>query len=149
MCRPSASTSGPEEYAIYKAVTAYINEYLPQTTGRRKNSVALARTVFQRRLASSTHAIHESLCRRQKKLDDLLRELEDLPPSQRSRRLAQLQGRLSDAEQDEDDLDEATRDGLIDEATAAAELDQLRAEIAELGDLSCACGARSRKRPRL
>ena len=131
---------GPEEYAIYKAVTAYINEYLPQTTGRRKNSVALARTVFQRRLASSTHAIHESLCRRQKKLDDLLRELEDLPPSQRSRRLAQLQGRLSDAEQDEDDLDEATRDGLIDEATAAAELDQLRAEIAELGDLVARVG---------
>ena len=131
---------GPEEYAIYKAVTAYINEYLPQTTGRRKNSVALARTVFQRRLASSTHAIHESLCRRQKKLDDLLRELEDLPPSQRSKRLAQLQGRLSDTEQDEDDLDEATRDDLIDEATAAAELDQLRAEVAELGDLVARAG---------
>ena len=131
---------GPEEYAIYKAVTAFINEYLPQTTGRRKNSVALARTVFQRRLASSTHAIHESLCRRQKKLDDLLRELEDLPPSQRSRRLAQLQGRLSDTEQDEDDLDEATRDDLLDEATAAAELDQLRAEVAELGDLVARVG---------
>ncbi|MDE0331738.1 MAG: helicase-related protein [Nitrospinae bacterium] len=131
---------GSEEYAIYKAVTAFINEYLPQTTGRRKNSVALARTVFQRRLASSTHAIHESLCRRQKKLDDLLRELEDLPPSQRSRRLAQLQGRLSDTEQDEGDLDEATRDDLIDEATAAAELDQLRAEVAELGDLVARVG---------
>ena len=65
---------GPEEYSIYKAVTAYINEFLPQATGRRKNSVALARTVFQRRLASSTHAIHESLCRRQKKRDDLLKE---------------------------------------------------------------------------
>ena len=129
---------GPEEYYIYKAVTAYINEYLPQTTGRRKNSVALARTVFQRRLASSTHAIHESLRRRQKKLDDLLRELEGLSPSQRSRRLAQLQGRLT--EQDEDDLDEATRDELFDEATAAAELDQLRAEIAELGDLVARVG---------
>ena len=135
MCRPSASTSDRRSTPSTKAVTAYINEYLPQTTGRRKNSVALARTVFQRRLASSTHAIHESLCRRQKKLDDLLRELEDLPPSQRSRRLAQLQGRLSDTEQDEGDLDEATRDDLIDEATAAAELDQLRAEVAELGDL--------------
>ena len=52
---------GPDEYTIYKAVTAYINEFLPQATGRRKNSVALARTVFQRRLASSTHAICESL----------------------------------------------------------------------------------------
>ena len=63
---------GSEEYSIYKAVTAYINEFLPQATGSRRNSVALARTVFQRRLASSTHAIHESLRRRQKKLDDLL-----------------------------------------------------------------------------
>ena len=131
---------GPEEYYIYKAVTAYINEYLPQATGRRKNSVALARTVFQRRLASSTHAIHESLRRRQKKLDDLLRELEGLSPSQRSKRLAELQGRLTDTEQDEDDLDEATSNELIDGSTAAAELGQLRAEVAELGDLVARVG---------
>ena len=131
---------GPEEYTIYKAVTAYINEFLPQATGRRKNSVALARTVFQRRLASSMHAIRESLRRRRKKLDDLLRELEDLSPAQRARRLAQLQGQLSDAEQDEGDLDEATRDVLIDEATAAAELDQLRTELVELADLVARVG---------
>ena len=131
---------GTEEYTIYKAVTAYINEFLPQATGRRKNSVALARTVFQRRLASSMHAIHESLRRRRKKLDDLLRELEGLSPAQRARRLAQLQGLLSDAEQDEDDLDEAARDALIDEATAAAELDQLRTELAELSDLVARVG---------
>ena len=131
---------GPEEYTIYKAVTAYINEYLPQAAGRRKNSVALARTVFQRRLASSTHAIHESLRRRKRKLDDLLRELESLSPAQRARRLAQLQGRLSDAEQDEDDLDETARDALVDEATTAAELDQLRAELAELTDLTARVG---------
>ena len=131
---------GREEYDIYKAVTAYINEYLPQTTGRRKNSVALARTVFQRRLASSTHAIFESLSRRQKKLDDLLHELKSLSPSQRSRRLAQLQGRLADTEQDEDDLDESARDGLIDEATAAAELDQLRTELVALAELVAKVG---------
>ena len=131
---------GPDEYTIYKAVTAYINEFLPQATGRRKNSVALARTVFQRRLASSTHAIHQSLRRRHQKLDDLVRELDALPPAQRARRLAQLQGRLSDAEQDEDDLDEATRDALIDEATSAAEVDQLRAELAELADLVARVG---------
>ena len=131
---------GPEEYTIYKAVTAYINEFLPQTTGRRKNSVALARTVFQRRLASSMHAIHESLRRRRKKLDELLRELEELSPARRARRLAQLLGLLSDAEQDEDDLDEAARDVLVDEATTAAELDQLRSELAELADLVARVG---------
>ena len=41
------------EFALYKAVTAYINEFIPQRTGRRKTTAALTRTVFQRRLASS------------------------------------------------------------------------------------------------
>ena len=114
-----------QEYDLYKAVTAYINEFLPQASGRQEASVALARTVFQRRLASSTMAIYESIRRRLERQQTLLKELEDLPPAQRARRLAQLQGRLTDAEQDEDDLDDAERDQLVDEFTAAVELDQL------------------------
>jgi len=125
-----------DEYDLYKTVTAYINEFLPQASGRRKASVALARTVLQRRLASSTTAIYESLKRRLEKQGKLLEELESLPSSQRAKRLAQLQGRLvDDAEQDEDDLDEAERDALADEYTTAAELDQLRTEIAALREL--------------
>jgi len=125
-----------EEYELYKAVTAYINEFLPQASGSKKQSVALARTVFQRRLASSTMAIYQSLQRRLDKQKDLLQELESLPPAQRARRLAQLQGRLTDAEQEEDDLDEAQRDLLVDETTAAVELDQLRAEIVALAEVA-------------
>src|SRR5437870_9749272 len=124
-----------EEFNLYKAVTAYINEFLPQAAGKRKNSVALARTVFQRRLASSTRAIHESLVRRLKKIQELLDELEGLSPTQRAKRLAYLQGRAADFEQDEDDLDDAARDELVDETTVAGELDQLRAEIAALREL--------------
>jgi superfamily II DNA or RNA helicase len=124
-----------EEFNLYKAVTAYINEFLPQATGKKRNSVALARTVFQRRLASSTRAIHESLARRLKKLQELLEELEALSPSQRAKRLAEMQGRSGDVEQDEDDLDDAARDQLLDETTATAELDQLRTEIAALKEL--------------
>jgi SNF2 family DNA or RNA helicase len=124
-----------EEYALYKAVTAYINEFIPQQTGQRRSSAALTRTVLQRRLVSSTCAIHESLKRRQKKQQDLLEELEGLSPAQRARRLAAMQGRLPDAEQEEDDLDDAVRDQLVDEYTAALELDQLRAEIAALKEL--------------
>jgi hypothetical protein len=63
-----------EEYDLYKAVTGYINEFLPHlpavasaqagASGRKKQSVALARPVLQRRLASSTMAIFESIrCR--------------------------------------------------------------------------------------
>jgi superfamily II DNA or RNA helicase len=124
-----------EEFDLYKAVTAYINEFLPQASGRKKQSVALARTVLQRRLASSTQAIAESLRRRFEKQDKLLEELESLSPAQRAKRLAQIQGRITDAEQDEDDLDDAERDLLTDEFTTAMELDQLRAEIAALRDL--------------
>jgi superfamily II DNA or RNA helicase len=123
------------EYELYKAVTAYINEFLPQASGRKKHSVALARTVLQRRLASSTMAIYESIRRRAEKQDALLKELEVLSPAQRARRLAQLQGRLADAEQDEDDLDESQRDDLANEITAAVELDQLRSEVAALQEL--------------
>jgi superfamily II DNA or RNA helicase len=124
-----------EEFDLYKAVTAYINEFLPQASGRKKQSVALARTVLQRRLASSTQAIAESIRRRLEKQEGLLEELESLSPAQRAKRLAQIQGRLADAEQDEDDLDDAQRDLLTDEFTTAIELDQLRAEIAVLRDL--------------
>jgi len=124
-----------EEFDLYKAVTAYINEFLPQASGRKKQSVALTRTVLQRRLASSTQAIAESIRRRFEKQEELLDELESLSPAQRAKRLAQIQGRLTDAEQDEDDLDDAERDLLTDEFTTAVELDQLRSEIAALRDL--------------
>ncbi|MGH2522428.1 MAG: SNF2-related protein, partial [Anaerolineales bacterium] len=126
------------EYALYKSVTAYINAFLPQasrTDGRKRASVALARTVLQRRLASSTHAIYESLKRRLARQNKLLDELEILPPAQRARFLDRLRQRLTDDELDEDDLDEAERDDLTDEFTAAQELDQLRAEVAALQDL--------------
>ena len=124
-----------EEFHLYKAVTSYINEFLPQATGKRKNSVALARTVFQRRLASSTRAIHESLLRRLKKLQEIDRDLQELPPAQRGKRLAYLQGRITDIEQDEDDLDDEARDHLLDETTVAQGLDQLQAELAALREL--------------
>ena len=125
-----------EEYDLYKAVTAYLNEFLGQAAGRKKQSVALARTVFQRRLASSTGAIYESMKRRLEKQRNLLEELEVLPPAQRARRLAQIQGRLMDSEIDEDDLDDDARDILVDEFTMAMELDQLRMEITALKELT-------------
>jgi superfamily II DNA or RNA helicase len=124
-----------EEYDLYKAVTAYINEFLPQASGKKKQSVALARTVFQRRLASSTTAIYQSLFRRLEKQKDLLEELEGLAPPQRAKRLAQIQNRLTDAEQEEDDLDESQRELLVNETTSAFELDQLRTEIVALGEV--------------
>ncbi|MGQ9505285.1 MAG: helicase-related protein [Thermogutta sp.] len=128
-------TLNADEFALYKSVTAYINQFIPQQQGPRRTSAALARTVLQRRLASSACAIHESLKRRLQKQQSLLDELETLSPAQRSRKLALIHGRLPDPEQEEDDLDEMQRDYLVDEFTAAQELDQLRDEIAVLKDL--------------
>jgi superfamily II DNA or RNA helicase len=130
-----------DEFALYKAVTAYINLYLPQGSGRRKHSVALTRTVLQRRLASSTQAIHESMKRRHRKQRDLLEELEALSPAQRVRRLEALRGRLTDDEREDDDLDDADRDRLADEFTAAEEIDRLRDEVAALDDLVSQAGS--------
>lgn len=124
-----------EEYALYKAVTAYINEFIPQQTGQGRSAAALTRTVFQRRLASSTSAIHESLKRRLKKQQDLLEELEHLSAAQRAKHLSVIQGHLPDAEQEEDDLDDEARDKIIDEYTAALELEQLRTEVVAIKEL--------------
>ena len=129
-------TLNSDEYRLYKLVSEYINRFLGQATGARRHSAALARTVFQRRLASSAQAIHESLARRLQKQKDLVEELKGLPPEQRSRRLAQLQGRLVDAEADEDDLDDETKDTIFDQFSAAVEMDQLAAEVATLKELA-------------
>ncbi|HUV91290.1 MAG TPA: helicase-related protein [Anaerolineae bacterium] len=124
-----------EEFALYAEVTAYINQFLPHGVGKQKASVALTRTVLQRRLASSTRAIYESLHRRLERQRKLLEELEAISPHERMRYLEALRGRLTDAELDEDDLDEEARDRLSEEFTTALELEQLRMEVATLKEL--------------
>ena len=47
-----------------------------------------------------------------------------------------MRGRLTDEEQDEDDLDETTRDQLTDEFTAAVQIEELRMEVAALKELT-------------
>ena len=66
---------------------------------------------------------------------DLLEELEDLPPAQRAKRLAQLQGASATPSRKRTTSTKRSATSLIDEFTAAAELDQLRAEIAALHEL--------------
>src|SRR5690606_36643979 len=70
------------ERNLYLALTDYINQYLPrQVAGRKEAPVALARTVLQRRLASSVRAIRRSLERRYERFSTILREVEVLPAS--------------------------------------------------------------------
>ena len=125
-----------EEYELYEAVTNYLNRFLViKGTGKERQSIALTRTVFQRRLASSTFAIFETLKRRLQKQKEMLDELESLSPADRRKRLERMRGKLVDEELDEGDLDEQEEDRLLDEFTTSLEIDQLKEEISNLKDL--------------
>jgi len=126
----------PDEYALYEAVTNYLNEFLIiRGQGRYKQTIALTRTVFQRRLASSTRAIFESLKRRLSKQKEFLEELEGLSEEDRIKRLEGIRGKLIDDEIDEGDLSEEDKDHLTNEFISAQEINQLKEEIAALRDL--------------
>jgi len=66
---------------------------------------------------------------------DFLEELESLSPRERIRALERRGGVAVDEEMDEGDLDEQDKDRLLDEFTAALEIDELKEEIASLKDL--------------
>lgn len=122
--------SEPEKF-LYDRVTKYINRYLGKTKGKKQASVALARTVLQRRLASSLNAIFSSLKKRQKRFADLLEELNNLSPGEQRDRLMSL-GKIVDTEQDSDDRDEEELEDIAVESTVVEEIDQLREELDEL-----------------
>lgn len=125
-----------DEYELYEEITNYLNRFLAiQGTGRIRQNIALTRTVFQRRLASSTYAIYESLKRRLQKQRDFLDELESLSPKERVKLLERRRGVAIDEEMDEGDMDEQDRDRLINEFSGAREINEIKEEIAFLKDL--------------
>ncbi len=121
------------ELALYNEITRYIQEYLGKTySGRRRMAVALARSVLQRRLASSLHAIAESLRRRLERLSELLTEVEKLPPAEREKRLRDAGLIDVDEEASDDDRDEGESDRVASQVTVAESVEGLRREVAEL-----------------
>ena len=133
-------------------ITAVYGEMLPRQPLRflladealenegRKGTVGFALTILQRRLASSPEAIYQSLRRRRERLEKRLRE-------------EQLLKRGADAKlepaglpvyslDDLDDLDDApdaeveeTEEKVVDQATAARTIAELKTEIAMLAEL--------------
>ncbi|MCX7832015.1 MAG: helicase-related protein, partial [Actinobacteria bacterium] len=119
----------PEEYELYEAVTEYLNRFLaPKGTGRVRQSIAFTRTIFQRRLASSTYAIYETLKRRLQKQKEFLEELESLPLKEQIK-LLEKRGLMFDEEREDTDLDENETDKLTEEFTAVSGVEELRDEI--------------------
>ena len=148
----------PAERDLYELVTDYVRtemgraERIAQAGDKKRgNNVGFALTVLQRRLASSPEAILRSLERRQQRLDSRLRDM------QRATETARLTGAsisapVEDTElpafsvEDFEDFDEETTDDeraqfeaqadqVVDLATAAQTIPELRAEIAILEDL--------------
>ncbi len=130
------------EAQLYKEVTEYVREEFNRAEAlqndKRAGTVGFALVILQRRLASSPEAIYHSLRRRRERLESRMRELEIL---QRGGTLPEAIATgvpLLDPE-DIDDLDEAPDDEveaaeqeILDQATAARTISELRAEIETL-----------------
>ena len=133
------------EASLYKAVTDYVREEFNRAdtlnNGTRTGTVGFALTILQRRLASSPEAIYQSLRRRRERLESRLNELE----------IMQRRGRVSTEaisigpQMDQDDLEdlgdapgdeiEAAEEQILDQATAAGSIAELKAEIDTLKKL--------------
>jgi superfamily II DNA or RNA helicase len=129
-------TLSPMEKALYDRVTEYISQFLGQTAGGRGNAIALARTVLQRRLASSLRAIRSSLTRRAERLSQLVAELERMSPAEQRRRLAQLRLlEVADEETGVEDADEAAEDLAATEVAVHEHVQGLTTEVSALREL--------------
>src|SRR5579864_8297233 len=130
---------------LYAAVTAYVRDEFNRAEAlqndKRAGTVGFALTVLQRRLASSPEAIYQSLRRRRERLDSRLRELELLQRAGQTFAEASKEVPELDDE-DVEDLDEApdselqeVEEQILDQATAARSIAELKTEIGILKGL--------------
>ena len=123
------------EARLYAAVTDYVREEFNRAEAlendRRAGTVGFALTILQRRLASSPAAIHQSLRRRRERLESRLREFQVLQRGGQAAIAFAFTGPEFDPE-DVEDLDEAAEQEVLDQATAARSIAELKAEIETL-----------------
>ena len=132
------------EARLYKEVTEYVRDEFNRAEAlandKRSGTVGFALTILQRRLASSPEAIYQSLRRRSERLQKRLRELEILQRGAQTEAFATVSPAL-DADEVEDLEDapdnevEAAEEEVLDQATAARTIGELKAEIATLSRL--------------
>lgn len=135
-------TLSAEEMRLYSAVTEYVREEfnrVDQEDDSRKGTVGFALTVLQRRLASSPEAIYQSLDRRRKRLEKRLEEEEARRITQAidpDSMLAFSDDYLDDIEDAPADEREELEEHVIDSATAARTVAELKIEIEVLKRLA-------------
>lgn len=133
------------EADLYKQVTDYVREEFNRAealeNGGSKGTVGFALTILQRRLASSPEAIYQSLKRRRERLEKRLRE------EQLLKRGAEVRVDLTAdlpkyTDDDLDDLEDApdaeveeAEERVVDQASAARTIAELRIEITQLQEL--------------
>ena len=138
-------TLSEAEARLYKVVTDYVREEFNRAEAlendQRAGAIGFALTILQRRLASSPEAIYQSLRRRRERLESRLRELEVLQRVGQATIAFAAVGPELDPE-DVEDLDEApeneveaAEEDILDRATAARSIAELRAEIETLKNL--------------
>ncbi len=132
------------EARLYKEVTEYVRDEFNRAEAlandKRAGTVGFALTILQRRLASSPEAIYQSLRRRSERLQKRLRELEILQRGAQAEAFAAVSPVLDaddveDLEEAPDNEVEAAEEEVLDQATAARTIDELKAEIATLSRL--------------
>jgi superfamily II DNA or RNA helicase len=138
------------EARLYKEVTDYVREEFNRAEAlandKRAGTVGFALTILQRRLASSPEAIYQSLRRRSERLQKRLRELEVLQRGAADEAIAATTPVLDaedveDLEEAPDNEVEAAEEEILDQATAARTIGELKAEIATLGRLESLANA--------
>ncbi|OWY70614.1 RNA helicase [cyanobacterium TDX16] len=133
------------EAQLYTAVTNYVREEFNRAEAlendRRAGTVGFALTILQRRLASSPEAIYQSLRRRRERLESRLREMQVLQRGGQVAANPTLARQALDLE-DVEDLEDApdnevaqVEEEILDEATAARSIPQLKLEIETLTQL--------------
>ena len=131
--------------SIYRQVSDYVREEFNRAEAlqndKRASTVGFALTILQRRLASSPEAICRSLRRRRERLEGRLRELDLLQRGAQTGSEALAAFPRLDADDIEDLEDapgeeqEAESEAILDQATAARTLAELRLEIERLREL--------------
>lgn len=133
------------ENHLYRIVTEYVREEFNRAEAlendKRAGTVGFALTILQRRLASSPEAIYQSLRRRRERLESRLRELEVLQRGGQAVSVLAASTLTLDSE-DVEDLEEApeneveaAEEEILDQATAARSIAELRIEIETLKNL--------------
>ena len=128
-----------EEAELYGTVTEYVKKEFDRAEAlandKRAGTVGFALTILQRRLASSPEAIYQSLRRRRERLEGRLLELQVLQRGGQSGIAPAFSGLELDHE-DIEDLEESPEseieeqeERVLDQATAAQSINELRAEI--------------------